>query len=331
MLLEEEVVSWKPAGDQPANRLFYYRHFTTDVFVTDTELAAMAVSSRHLCGTEKQQLFRQAVGDAWQNCGNYVLGGDWPCEVVECVILRGADHVRPESPGALINRPMVRTAIRLHRSEVSFGTWAAKVVSGESEGEEALNASNCVLIWDGCSASGSTLRAILWLLKKTNSSFARALIVCPFMGGLALDRVAKLAKELKIHLSVLCFGVYRVAPIGWENKTETDIYIPPDSIIIPSHTLAVPERQARAYREFYQPREVSLENVSISDDGFCLVGDVGQSMAAAGEESVVTVAQRREQLEYVLSAIGAWPVFCQSAIPIELRVARQKLEAQIAA
>lgn len=331
MLLEEEVVSWKPAEGQPANRLFHYRHFTTDVFVTDTELAARAVNSRHLCGTGKQQLFRRAVGDAWQHCGDYVLDNDWPREVVECVILRGADHVRPENPGALINRSMVRTAIRLHRSEVSFGTWAARVVSGESEGEGVLYASSHILIWDGCSASGSTLRAILWLLKKTNSSFARALIVCPFMGGLALDRVAKLAKELKIQLSVLCFGVYRVAPIGWENKTETDIYIPPDSVIGPSHTLAVPERQVLAYREFYQPREVSLTEVSINDDGFCLVGDVGQSMAAAGEESAVTVAQRREQLEYVLSTMNAWPVFCQSGIPSELCEAERELKALIAA
>ena len=194
-----------------------------------------------------------------------------------------------------------------------------------------LKASKNVLVWDGCSASGSTLKAILWLLKKANRAFARALIVCPFMGGLALRRAADLARELNIRLSVLCFGVYRVAPIGWEGKTETDIYIPPDSVIGPSHTLAVPERQIQVHRKFYRPREVSTEGVHINDDGFCLVGDVGQSMAAVGEDDAVTVAQREEQLDYVLSTITAWPVFCQSEIPAELYETKRELEALIAA
>ncbi|MBI5221999.1 MAG: hypothetical protein HY980_00675 [Candidatus Magasanikbacteria bacterium] len=323
MRLEEQVVTWLPAADQPADLLFRYRYSTTDVFVADTELAAKAVCSRHLCGTEKQQLFRQAVGDVWQHCGSHILGNDWPGEIVECVILRGADHVRPENPGALIGRQMARTAIRLHRSEVSPGNWAARVVEGESENTKLLFRSNKVVVWDGCSASGSTLKSILWLLRQKNPTISRVLIVCPFMGGLALRRAADQARELAICLSVLCFGVYRVAPIGWEDKTETDIYIPSDSIIGPSHTLAIPERQVNAHREFYQPREVSLEGVNINDDGFCLVGDVGQSMAAVGRDGAVMVAQMREQLEYVLSTMRAWPVFCQSKIPVELQEAKR--------
>lgn len=331
MRLVEAVNFWGREGGE-AELLSHHLYSTTHVFVVDSRLAAQAVASRHLCGTEKRKLFRAAVADAWKHNGDYILGNDWPEPLVECVILRGADHVRPSHPGQLIGRTITRTAIRLHRSEVSPGNWAAVIVQGESENTDALFASRQVILWDGCSASGCTLKAAIWLLRQNRPDLASVLIVCPFMGGLALRRVAEQARELNIHLTVLCFGVYRVAPVGWLNKTETDIYIPlSDAVIDQSHSLAIPERQRRAYRALYQPREISSTGVANSDDGFCLVGDVGESMAAASEDGAATLAKLEEQLRYVDETIDSWPIFCQNPIPAKLRQAGEDLKKKIAA
>lgn len=322
----QEVLGWRTNS-----WLFRYDYSTAKVFVVDSEFAAQAVASRHLCGKEKQDLFRGAVADAWRHCGVFAMGRDWPAHrITECVILRGADHARPENPGELVGRRMTRTAIRMHRAEVSPGNWAATIVEGESENTNLFFQSRDVVIWDGCSASGSTLKSILGLLKTKNPLFRRALIVCPFMGDIALERVADQTRELGVRLSVLCFGVYRVAPIGWQGKTETDIYIPPNEIVDPSRTLAVPQRQREACHKLYQPREVSLGGVSINNDGFCLVGDVGESMAAAHENDAVTIAQLKEQYRYVRNTIQSWPEFCQSSVPGKLFATEAKLRRKIA-
>ncbi|MFH1098617.1 MAG: hypothetical protein V1723_01710 [Candidatus Uhrbacteria bacterium] len=317
MQLKEQRLSWVNI-DGGENRLFVHQFDTTSVFVADTVLAAEAVASRHLCGREKQILFRDAVADIWRQAGSAVLG-DWSGDVVECVVLRGADHVRPENPADLIGRKMVRTAIRLHRREVSPGNWAAEIVKGEGENENVLFAAEQVVVWEGCSASGSTLTALLHLLKHQNG-LGRVLVICPFMGGFALRQMEDLARALKIQLTVLCFGVYRVAPQGWENKTWTDIYIPSDRAIDDSRSLAIPSRQRRAYRLAYRPREIiSGEGisgeVSWDDDGFCLVGDVGESMGSP-----------EEQLQYVRDTIRAWPVFCGTPVPDDLARTRARLE-----
>jgi hypothetical protein len=306
MEFKRVVVSWG-GGD----KLLEYVYGETNVFVTDSALAAEAVASRHLCGQPKERLFRKATADMWQHCSRMVLGDDWIDPITECLILRGAKHVRPENPGELIGRPMVRTAIRLHRWEASPRYWvAAQQKDEEEKNSERLYQSKEVVVWDGCSASGSTLIALLGLLKKNDlSPLCRILLICPFMGGLALRRVAARAKELRIQLAILCFGVYWVAPIGQGRESETDICIPSDDRIETTHSLAIPYGQIKAHRALFQP----------VGDGPCLVGDMGESMG--GE---------KEKLGYVGKAIQDWQKFCQTPVPRELLNAKEELEAAVA-
>jgi|GEM_PF-4210216 len=317
LLTEGQVVRLWEDTDGGEARLFRRTFRDTPVFIADTAMAVRAVTSRHQFGGDKQRLFREATADmllhAWP-----VVGRDWPDgPVVETVIMRGADHVRPHDPGALMGRSTIRTAIRLQRFEASPGNWTARwdEGSGLNENLNALFAAPAVVVWDGCSASGSTQKGLLWLLKQRNPHLSRVLVICPFMGGLALRRVAEQGEEIGVHIEVLAFGVYRVAPIGWGGKTETDIYIPPDPVLVGSQSMAVPLRQREAYRRFYQPRTLNTDGSAGGDDGMCLVGDVGESMGSP-----------QEQRAYVRSTIESWPIFCEAAIPDSLIHAQRELE-----
>ncbi len=312
MKLENAVVSWNhPKKGVWLDNLWSFDYQGTTVLVCDTEPAAQMAASRHLFGDVKTEFFRGTSADALGHISDYVFLG-WP-QVTECVILRGADHVRPTNVAKVIGRPTIRTAPRFKRREISPGNWTAELIRSDSENLAVLFRANKVLGEDGCSASGSTGVAFLWLLKTQNPQLSSVTFFCPIMGDIALERMALQARRLDIHLTVVCFGVYKVLPIGWKEKTETDIIIPNDDAeILRSNILAIPPRQIVAYRTAYKPN---------GKRGPCIVGDVGES----------TSNERSELLGYVDTTIAELGEFCNISIPDELIQGQSDLRGQLSA
>lgn len=302
MNLDNAVASWDhPEKGVWLNKLRQYDYQGTTILVADTALAAQVAASRFLFGEAKKELFRHAMSDLLVNTLEFLFLG-WP-EVTECVILRGADHMRPPNMSKLLRRKVVRTAPRFKRKEISPGNWTAELFEADSENLDSLFHANRVLIEDGCGAGGSTGVAALWLLKTKNPKFDAATFLCPVMGDTALEKIAAQARRLGIRLTVVCFGVYKVMSIGWKGKTDTDIIIPNDEAeIIGSNILAIPNRQFSAYHALYQPD---------GNRGPCIVGDVGESMSDDPQE-----VER-----YVRMTIEEWREFCETPVPESLLAA----------
>lgn len=302
MNLNNAVVSWDhPEKGVWLNNLRQYNYQGATVLVGDTALAAQVVASRFLFGEAKKELFRHAMSDLLAHTSEFLFLG-WP-EVTECVILRGADHVRPPNMSELLRRKTVRTAPRFKRKEISPGNWTAELFVKESENLDSLFRANRVLIEDGCGAGGSTGVATLWLLKTKNPGFAEATFLCPIMGDIALEKIVAQARRLNIRLTIVCFGVYKVMSIGWKGKTDTDIIIPNDETeIVGSNILAIPARQILAYDTLYQPD---------GGRGPCIVGDVGESMSDDPQE-----VER-----YIRMTVEEWREFCETPVPESLLAA----------
>jgi len=133
------------------------------------------------------------------------------------------------------------------------------------------------------------------------------------MGDIALERMALQAQRMNIQLTVICFGVYKVLPIGWKGKTETDIIIPnSNEEILQSEILAIPHRQIQAYRQAYKPKV---------DRGPCIVGDVGES----------TSKEVCELLGYFSTTIEELGGFSDMPIPQDLTDGYTELEQQYSA
>jgi len=305
MNLTNAMVSWShPAKGVWLDNLWQFDYRGTTVLVGDTALAAEVAASRFWFGDAKKELFRKAVSDLLNHTAEFLFCG-WP-EVVECVILRGADHVRPSNMSELIRRKAIRTAPRFKRKDDAQGVWTANLYEEESENLGQLFRANRVLIEDGCGAGGSTGVGVLRLLKSRNPNFTMATFLCPIMGDIALKRTVAEADRLNVKLTVVCFGVYRVLPVGWNGKTDTDIIIPvDDGEIASSDILAIPDRQIRAYHSLYQPK---------NGRGPCLVGDVGESMS---DDS-------KEVASYVQMTVEEWREFCGTPVPDSLLTAASR-------
>lgn len=302
MDLKTKVVEWNhPEKGVWLDRLYRFRYRGTTVLVCDSVLAAEVAASRGLFGEAKKELFRRAVADLLRHTRD-VLFWKWS-EVIECVILRGADHVRPLNMSELLRRQAVRTAPRFKRECNAQGGWTAYLHEDESENLAWLFRANQVLIEDGCGAGGSTGVGTLRTLKERNPNFVEATFLCPIMGDLALERTVAEAERLGVKLTVVCFGVYHVLPVGWRGKTDTDIIIPEDDQeIVSSDILAVPRRQIEAYRALYQPK---------NGRGPCIVGDVGESMS----DDPAEVGQ------YIQMTTEEWREFCGTPVPESLLAA----------
>lgn len=299
MNLNNAIVSWNhPEKGVWLNNLRQYDYQGATILVADTALAAEVVASRFLFGEAKKDLFRRAVSEILVNASEFLFRG-WQ-EVTECVILRGADHVRPPNMSELIKRRAIRTAPRFKRKEISPGNWTAELFEKDSENLNGLFRADNVLIEDGCGASGSTGVAALWLLKIKNPKFDAATFLCPIMGDIALEKIVAQARRLRVRLTIVCFGVYKVMSIGWKGKADTDIIIPNDEQEIAcSNILAIPARQFSAYHDLYQPDGIR---------GPCIVGDVGESMSDDPQE-----VER-----YVSMTIEEWGEFCDTPVPESL-------------
>jgi len=276
-------------------------------YVADTIKAAEVVASRHLSGEEKKTLLRGAVEDALDLAQPLLFSwGRVGQKKVECVILRGADHVRPVDPGQVIG-PLERTALRMSREEIGPRQWKAIMLPGTLENGKALFSAEHLIVWDGCSASVSTLQGLSEILKQRNQHLISLTIVCPIMSDLAPERLSEVAERLGININVLCFGLYHVERYGWHGKTETDLVVPSDKILHSNPLVKIPKRQIMAYRNSY--------GIKPNKRGPCIVGDISQSMSD----------DRQDVLEYIVSTIEEWTEFCNIPVPGYLLVSLAKL------
>ena len=265
------------------------------ILVADITLAAKEVIvRRHRFGPDKQQMFRRATARALDLLSDvFKLAHYWGRDgVAEYIIYRGANRVRPEDVAGILSCKVERTGQRWHRVPDGNGSWFAEPLASTEENLCALKHRRSVLVWDGCSASGSTLVGLIRWMRVNNPQIDNMVIFCPIMGDIAYRRACEAARKFNMKLTIVCLGIYKVLPVGWKGTLETDIVIPAD------HTagdLLIPARQKESYESFYQPNH--------EQDRICCVGDVGSSMDPS------------EIAQYVAETIKCWPQQCNAPIP----------------
>lgn len=194
------------------------------VYIPTHPSAVALATSRDVVGEEKIDLYQDTLARTLAFCWPDVareegIGGAWPLVSMR----RGGEWIRSKNIGSMMGQPILDVGLKAQRFRDNVGRWQVQIDEANSSRLELLDNARTIGLLDECAASGATLSGTFLRLKERVPSCEKWVVICPFVGDIALRRLF----ELDMPITVFTFGIFKTMPIGWE-ETETDIVIPFD-------------------------------------------------------------------------------------------------------